>query len=117
MRSHRALFVVAVVIFDPGWYGRGHSAPPQGPDLAASMLAPTWDNAVTRAAPEVKPQPSSQHFKRFHSAGNFGYLAAFMPETLGLAFFWLIAFNRARPIARFSCSTALSRAPPLLQLA
>lgn len=115
MRSRLALFVVAVVIFAPGWYGRGHSARPQGADLAARMLAPTWDEAITRAAPEVKPQPSGQHVKRFHSATNFAYLAAFMPET-GLAFFWLIACNRVRSIARFSRSTRLSRAPPLLQL-
>ena len=115
-RSHLTLFVVAVVVFAPGWYGPGHSARPQGADLAASMLAPTWDEAVTRAA-EVKPQPGGQNFKRFPPAANFAYLSAFMPDMLGLALFWLIACSRMRSIAHFSCSTALSRAPPLLQLA
>ena len=114
MRSRLALFVVAVVIFAPGWYGREHSAPSQGADLAARMLAPTWDEgAVTRVAPEVKPQPSGQYVKRVHLTANFAFLAAFMPGTLGLAFLWMIACNRARSIARFSCSTRLSRAPPL----
>lgn len=118
VRSRLALFVVAAVILAPGWYGQGRPEPAQGADLAARMLAPTWDEgAVARAAPEVKPQPRSLHVKRFHSAANFVYLFAFILGLLGFAFLWLIASDHVRPIVRFRHSSRLSRAPPPLQLA
>lgn len=114
--SRLVLFVIAAVIFAPGWYGRGRSEPPLGGDLAARILAPTWDEgAVARAAPEVKPLLRG-HYERFHSV-TFAYLAAFIPGTLALAFLWLIVPNRVRSILRFHTSTRVSRAPPVLQLA
>lgn len=118
LRSRLALVVVAAVIFAPGWYARGRPEPPRGADLAARILAPTWDEGtVARAAPEVKPDPRGQYVERIRSAANFASLAAFTLGTLGLGFLWLTASNRVRAIVRFRRSSRLSRAPPLLQLA
>jgi hypothetical protein len=118
VRSRLALFVVAAVILAPGLYGQGRPEPAQGADLAARMLAPTWDEGtVARAAPEVKPQPRSKYVNRFHPTATFVYLFAFILGLLGVALLWLIASNHVRPFARFRHSSRLSRAPPQLQLA
>jgi hypothetical protein len=118
VRSRLALVVAAAVILAPGWYARGRPEPARGADLAARILAPTWDEGtVARAAPEVKPDPRRQYVKRFRSAANLASLAAFTLGTLGLGFLWLTASNRVRAIGRFRRSSRLSRAPPPLQLA
>ena len=81
------------------------------------MLALTSaEAAVTPAVRDVKPQPKGQYVKRFLSAADFLHLA-FVMGSLGLAFLWLIACSRIRSVVRFSRSTRLGRAPPLLQLA
>jgi hypothetical protein len=118
VRSRLALFVVAAVIFAPGWYGRGRPQPAQGADLAARILAPTWDEGtVARTAPEPKQQPRGRYGKRLQQDANVAYLTSFMLGPLGFAFLWLFASGHMRPIVHVGHSSRLSRAPPLLQLA
>jgi hypothetical protein len=115
LRSTAWLFVMAAVIFAPGWYGQGRSGLPREADLGTRMLAPTFDEGtVARTASEIKPHPRGQQVIRFHPAADLAYLGASMPGTLGLAFLWRIAANRVRPNVRFHHSIRLSRAPPLL---
>jgi hypothetical protein len=116
--SRLALFVVSAVIFAPGWYERGRPEPAHGADLAARILAPTWDDgAVTPAAAEAKTQPRGQYLRRLQPTTDVAYLTGVMRAALAFAFLWLFTSGHARPVVQIRHSSRLSRAPPPLQLA
>jgi hypothetical protein len=116
MRSRFAFFLVAAVVFAPGWHGGGAPEHPRGSDLAARVLAPTVDEgAIREAAADIEHQVSGRHSKRWRLGIT---LEAFV--TLGLgpltpAIFWVIASYSGHLSDLFRRHFHSSRAPPLLQ--
>ena len=116
MRPRLALLVIAAVIFAPGWYGQGQMEPPQGADLAARVLAPTFNEGIVRdRAAGVTHQLTGRDTKRVHPIDPLAGLAPFLVATFGPAVMWLISSDLIGLTRRVRRSRRLSRAPPLLQ--
>src|SRR5919108_1253849 len=112
MRFRLALLLAASITFAPAWNGQGHRLSTRG-DLAARMLAPTFDEGTLREAPpEVKHQIGGRHPKRFRSDIALGGLPAGAPDTIGLALLWSVLICRITLTRRIDVSTTLPRAPP-----
>ncbi len=115
LRSRLALLVAAAVVFAPGWQGDGSPTPPRGSDLAARVLAPTFDQGAIRdAVADVKHQPSARQAKRrpgdiSAAVAGFGLVAA------GLVILWVLAFVRRPFFSPPALHAFFSRAPPYLQ--
>lgn len=118
MQVRLALLIAAAVIFAPYPSGEEYPEPPRGADLAARVLAPTFDEGAMRSATqEVNHQLTSQHATRLNpERAVVGPVSALL-VGVALSVVWLLRFERIRVLHRYRYSSKLSRGPPLLQLA
>jgi len=113
MRSRLVLFLVAAVIWAPGWYGQGQPQHQRGGNLAARVLAPTVNEGeIRKLAVQQKHQLSGRQAKRWGSDITIKAVATLGLGTVTLVGFWVVGFYSGPVLARYSLLFRFSRAPP-----
>ena len=110
MRSRLVLFLVAAVIWAPGWYGQGPPQHQRGANLAARVLAPTVNEGEIRKLAEH--QLSGRQAKRWGSYITIKAVSTLGLATVSLVGFWVVGFYSRPVLARYSLLFRFSRAPP-----
>jgi hypothetical protein len=118
MLPRLALLVAAALIFAPYQSGEETSKPPRGADLAARVLAPTFDEGAIRGATQdFNHLLTSRHTTRLSAEPSLVRPAGAFRVGIALSLIWLLSLEQIRALHRFLHSSRLSRGPPLLQLA
>jgi hypothetical protein len=118
MLPRLALLVSAALIFAPYQSGEETSKLPGGADLAARVLAPTFDEGAIRGAThDFNHQLTTRHATRLDTEPSLVWPAGALRVAIALAVLWLLSLERIRALHRFRYAPRLSRGPPLLQLA
>jgi hypothetical protein len=118
MLPRLALLVAAALIFAPYQSGGETSNPSGGADLAARVLAPTFDEgAIRRATQDFDHQLTSQLATSPESGPSLVRLAGDFWLRIALPVLWLLSLEQIQALHRIRNAPKLSRGPPLLQLA
>jgi len=118
MLPRLALFVAAALIFAP-YQSEGETPKPsRGADLAARVLAPTFDEAAIRGATQdFTHQLTSRQARRLNTEPSLVRPAGAPWVGIALSVLWLLSLGQISVFHRFRHASRLSRGPPLLQLA
>lgn len=118
MRFRVALFLVPVILFAPGWNGRGRAETARGIDLTARMLAPTWDEgALGKTFRESDSRSHIYAAERSYPSILIVVLLLVGAAVPQLGFVWLLSGCCWLLASRPQFSRWHKRAPPLLQFA
>jgi hypothetical protein len=113
MRSRLVPFLIAAVIWAPGWYGRGQPQDQRGGNLAARVLAPTVNEGeIRKLAVQQKHQLSGRQAKRWGSDITIKAVATLGLGTVTLVGFWVLGFYSGPVLPHHSLLFRFSRAPP-----
>ena len=113
MRSRLVLFLVAAVIWAPGWYGQGAPQYQRGGDLTARVLAPTVNEGqIRKLAVQPKHQLSGRQAKGWGPDITIPAVATLGLGTVALVGFWIVGFYSGSVHGRYSLLFRFSRAPP-----
>jgi hypothetical protein len=118
MLPRLALLVAAALIFAPYQSGGETSKSSRGADLAARVLAPTFDEGAIRGATQdFNHQLTSRRATRLNTEPSLVRPAGVLSVGIALSVLWLLSLEQIRALHRFRYASRLSRGPPLLQLA
>ncbi len=113
MKANLAILVAVVVVFAPGWGGDlGPEQALPSPDVAARILAPTFDEAVDRGAGSVhnRLERHSSRGDTYTLVTSTPVVPALQPRELVLAALVAVALIAVGGSRR----PHVGRAPPLL---
>ena len=118
MLPRLALLVAGALIFAPYQSGEEMSKASGGADLAARVLAPTFDEGAIRdATQDFTHQLTNRHATRLNTEPSLVRPAGAARVGIALSVLWLLSIEQIRALHRFRYASRLSRGPPLLQLA
>jgi len=118
MLPRLALLVAAALIFAPYETGGEPPEPSRGADLAARVLAPTFDEGAIRgAAKAFNHQLTSRDVTRFNGGPSLVLSAETIPVGIAVFALWLLRVEQIRLVHSFYRATRVSRGPPLLRFA
>ena len=118
MLSRLALLVAAALIFAPYQTGGDLPGPSRGADLAARVLAPTFDEGTIRgAAKDLNHQLINQDITRAGGGQSLVATAGTIPVGIAVFVLWLLGVEQIRLVHRFYRASRVSRGPPLFRFA